>query len=287
MTHSRYVCPAPRRRVASVAMVMGARWRRGGKASPRQVRSPRCRYAGAAPAASLALRTHEPRLWCVLSPRWLRWCDSGGGVGWSEQRYCVAAALSAAPERAAGGLACLRVMPRALWCGLGRAVGVLPCRRCEGGCGLGAVAVAAAQILRRCRWAPTAGVASSRWAPRPTRRGCGDLARSLAAACAASGGGGSRFLGAAVVWRLLRWCWQQNGVCLVVVRSRGLHTTVVRSRTRGAIHTAHTHTHHRGSRGDITARNDAAPYSARQAPPLEWACLCDVFCGPVGLGSAF
>ena len=41
----------------------GARWRRGGTASPRQVRSARCRCAGAAPAASLcSLRTHARRV---------------------------------------------------------------------------------------------------------------------------------------------------------------------------------------------------------------------------------
>ena len=87
------------------------------------------------------------------------------------------------------------------------------------------------------------GVVSSRWASHTARWGCGDLARSPAAACAAWGGGGSQFIGAAAVWQLLRWCWQQNGVCVVVVCSCGVRMIVVRSCTSGAIHTPHTHTH--------------------------------------------
>jgi len=222
----------------------GARWRRGGTASPRQVRSARCRCAGAAPAASLcSLRTHAPCAWCVLSARRLRWCDAGGGDGWSEQRCRVAAALSAAPQRPAGGFACSRVMPHALWCRLGRGVdcAAAPLVREQlwsrrGGGGGSAEPTEASRALG-------VGVVSSRWASRPMRRGCGDLARSPAAACAAWGGGGSRFIGVAAVWQLLRWCWQQHGVCVVVVCSRGVRMIVVRSRTSGAIHTPHTHTH--------------------------------------------
>lgn len=187
----------------------GARWRRGGTVSPRQVRLPRCRCAGAAPAASLySLRTHVPGTWCVLSARRLRWCDAGGSDGWSEQRCRVAAALFTAPQRPAGSLACSRVMPRALWCGLGRGVdyAAVPLVRerlwsRRGGGGGSAEPTEAS-------WALGVGVVSSRWASRPTRRGSGDLARSPAAAYAAWGGGGSRFIGAPAVWQQLRWCWQ-------------------------------------------------------------------------------
>ena len=120
---------------------------------------------------------------------------------------------------------------------------VLLCRRCGSSCGLGAAAVAAAQSLRKRRghWA----LASCRRGGLPGRRAGAVVTWRARRRRPAPRGAAevAEFIGAAAVWQLLRWCWQQHGVCVVVVCSRGVRMIVVRSRTSGAIHTPHTHTH--------------------------------------------
>ena len=243
--------------VATAARVGAA----GGTASPRHVRSPLRRSCLEAPLA----------LWHSRAACAVHFIGAGvtlvltrtAAQAWATSR---GVSLRCSPSRrsvcrSAGGVACPRAMHvRVVRCGgLGRALcAVLLCHATGrllprlGGRG-GAVPTAALA-------APDFGVASWRSAPWPMcRRLPGGLARSASASAVRavwSGGDWDRSLGAAAVWRLLRLCWERNGLCVVVVCSCGVRSIVVWSRMRSATHATHT-TGHRASRGDITARSRA------------------------------
>jgi len=204
-----------------------------------------------------------------------------------EARCRVATALTAAPlERPAGGLACSRVMPCVQWCELGRTLrarcaavppprGRAWSRRGDGGCSAGPTTVSAALGV---------GVASSRWAPRPTRQGC------LAAWRARRRRHVSRreaevagFSARRRTWRLLRSCRQsREGARLLCARAQ-----CAQQCNRSWFLVAHArrdHTHTTGldygqARGDITHHHPQGRRSSGN--------ICVLICGPVGLGSAF
>ena len=78
---------------------------------------------------------------------------------------------------------------------------------------------------------------------------------------------------------------RRRGGCYVGVgihtSTRGLRSSVLARSAHNLGLVAHarrdpfaTHTHHHATRGDITTRSAAAPYSVKHAPPLENLCLC-------------
>ena len=140
ITDARCVCPAPRRHAASAATA--ARGGAVGGTAPRATTSDAIAAASEPPPGGLAcsLRTHAP-VRGAFSRR-------GGYVCVTRAAAAIMASSDSEsprrfPPRQNGPLvwlgvfACDRVMPRALWCGLGRRTlcVVLLCCRHGGGCG--------------------------------------------------------------------------------------------------------------------------------------------------------